>query len=177
MAKNPHIGTSFESFYRSEIDTQSAAPQPSLLYDGDFYAWTRHTAALIRQCHWGAVDTTAVADEIDSLGARVLSDFATSLEAIVSSLLLLGLVVTRCPPVLHTSGRAWRAIVATQRIKVTRLLRDNPSVQQYRAQAVFDAYVIARIAASALLDIEESALPAECPWTVDQVLAEDFWPE
>lgn len=125
----------------------------------------------------GAVDRAAVADEIDSLGARILADFATSLEAIISSLLLLGLGATTFPSILDVSGRAWRAIVATQRIKVARLLRDSPSVHAYSAQAVGDAYVIARIAASALLDLEESALPTECPWTVDQVLAEDFWPE
>jgi hypothetical protein len=40
-----------------------------------------------------------------------------------------------------------------------------------------DAYEIARVEAATTLDVEEAVVPLACPWTPDQVLDADFWPE
>ena len=40
------------------------------LYEGDFFAWTQTTAALIRAGKWYDIAPEALAEEVESLGAR-----------------------------------------------------------------------------------------------------------
>lgn len=68
------------------------------------------------------------------------------------------------------------ATVKTQRLGVAKLLRDNPSLRPTVPAEVAEAYAVARVEASAALEMEEVALPETCPWTAAQVLDVDFWP-
>jgi len=56
-------------------------------------------------------------------------------------------------------------------------LRRNPSLHTIVPEECADAYAIARVEAAIALDIEEATLPPVCPWTPEQVLDDDFWPE
>jgi uncharacterized protein DUF29 len=40
-----------------------------------------------------------------------------------------------------------------------------------------EAYIIARDEAATALDVDETIVPVKCPWTPEQILDEDFWPE
>jgi Domain of unknown function DUF29 len=78
---------------------------------------------------------------------------------------------------LSRAERGWRATVKTQRLHVAHVLRDNPSLRPALPRALADAYDIARVRAAAVLDIEEGTIPETCPWTPEQGLNSDFWPE
>ena len=56
-------------------------------------------------------------------------------------------------------------------------MRDNPSLKAVVADALTDAYRLARIAAENETGIAEDRFPPACPWSFDQALAEDFWPD
>lgn len=73
-------------------------------------------------------------------------------------------------------GNSWRLTVREQRRKLTRHLRDNPSLRAQLDAALADAY------GDALLDVQretglaESAFPPVSPWSDEQVLDETFLP-
>lgn len=73
-------------------------------YDEDFYAWTQHQAALLRTEKWQDLDSTNLAEELESLGKRDLRELESRLEVLVMHLL------KWCyQPERRERGRSWRS--------------------------------------------------------------------
>jgi len=147
------------------------------LYDTDFYAWTQEQAALLAARQWDALDIPNLVEEITSLGKSEQRELSHRLSPLLEHLLKLALAAQCFPYDLSRAGRSWRATVKTQRLRVAQVLRDNPSLRPTVPRALADAYEVARVQAAAALDLEEATVPAACPWTPEQVLEADFWPE
>jgi hypothetical protein len=58
---------------------------------------------------------------------------------------------------------------------LAKIVDDSPSLQGYRAEVFTKAYAAARRRAARLLGRQD--LPKECPWPLEQVTDESFWPE
>ncbi|HEY3718619.1 MAG TPA: DUF29 family protein [Roseiarcus sp.] len=56
-------------------------------------------------------------------------------------------------------------------------LKDNPSLQTIVPQAIATAFEGAIIEAADETKLPESAFPAVCPWSFDQLMDARFWPE
>src|SRR5262249_29374056 len=104
-------------------------------------------------------------------------ELVNRLSPLLEHLVKLTIAAARLPHDLQRAGRLWRMTVKTQRVKVAQVLRDNPSLRPTVPQAVADAYAVARLEAAAALQIDEDTVPEPCPWTREQVLAADFWPD
>jgi len=74
-------------------------------------------------------------------------------------------------------GRSWQLTLKEQRRQTTRVLRDNPSLKPLLAEIVVEAYEDAILRAAQETGMEESAFPAGCPFTIEQILEEDFLPD
>jgi hypothetical protein len=111
------------------------------------------------------------------LGKSEQRELANRLSPLLEHLLKLAIAASRFPQDLSRAERGWRATVKTQRLQVAHVLRDNPSLRPTVPRALTDAYEIARVQAAAALDIEEVTVPKTCPWTPEQVLDTDLWPE
>jgi hypothetical protein len=74
-------------------------------------------------------------------------------------------------------GASWEVTIRNQRRALARHLADNPSLKSKVTEAVSDAYGDARGEAYAETGLPEETFPATCPWTFDELMAEDFWPE
>ena len=149
----------------------------SALYEQDFYAWTQTTASLIRAGQWYEIDRDALAEEVESLGKSEQRELSNRLSPLLEHLLKLAIAVSRFPHALSRAERGWRATVKIQRLQVVHVLRDNPSLRSTVPRVLADAYDVARVQSAAALDIEEVTIPEACPWTPEQVLDADFWPE
>ena len=147
------------------------------LYEQDFYAWTQEQAALLEGRQFDALDIPHLVEEITSLGKSEQRELVHRLEPLLEHLVKLTIAAERLPHDLQRARRLWRITVKTQRVKVAQVLRDNPSLRPTVPQAVADAYAVARLEAAAALEIDEGTVPETCPWTPDEVLAADFWPE
>ena len=58
-----------------------------------------------------------------------------------------------------------------------RHLKDNPSLKSGLDEALADAYGDATQLAIGETDLPESTFSTECPWTFDQIMDADFWPD
>ena len=139
-------------------------------YDTDFYAWTLHNAELIREGRLSEVDLEHVAEEIESMGNNNKRELASRLAVLIAHLLK-----WRYQPNLR--GRSWKLTVKEQRICISRLLKESPSLKYALDSTLSDAYEQALVIAERQSGLDESTFPDHCPFSLEQCLNHDFFPE
>lgn len=149
-------------------DRQTDAPIDEL-YATDFYAWTQTQIQLLRQQDWQQVDWANVIEEIASLGKQQQQELRHRL-----SILLGHLLKWEYQP--HSRSRSWLATIRFQRLDTLDFLEDNPSLKPYLATALNRAYRKAVVLAAQETDLAIAHFPAECPYTLDDILKSDFYP-
>lgn len=153
------------------------ATGPEALYDDDFYAWTRDQAAALRRLveqRWnGPLDLLHLAEEVEDLGSERQNAVMSQLERTIEHLLKLEHSAQPEP------RRQWMISVIDARGEIER--RMTATIRREVEPTVPDLYRRARSkVALALVDYREPeaarALPADCPYTLDDLLADDWWP-
>jgi hypothetical protein len=147
------------------------------LYDQDFYAWTQEQAALLREGAVHELDLEHLLEEIEDVGHSQRDALASHLLVLLTHLLKLAIAAQERPGDLVRAGRGWQTTCRTQRRLLDKRLRRNPSLRPTVPEECTEAYAIARDEAATALEVDETKVPLTCPWTSDQVLAMDFWPE
>jgi hypothetical protein len=145
-------------------------------YEDDFYAWTQYQAEVLRTLPTAdnRFDREHLAEEIEDLGNSVRD----AVRSQVRRILIHFLKLAHSPALDPRSDWIDSIIEARGEIedKLTPTLRHDIEAELTRI------YRIARKRASVQLqrygehDAARS-LPAECPYTIDQILAEDWYPE
>ena len=156
---------------RTEDEKEDRMSDPaSSLYDRDFYAWANEQAALLRAGKLANADIAHIAEEIESMGRTEKRELVSRL-----TVLLMHLLKWRFQP--ERQSRSWAATIRNQRLDVADHLVDNPSLKARLARSLAAAYERARNSAAAETDLAESLFPLECPWSFDQIMDAEFWPE
>ena len=148
--------------------TKLAAPDSN--YDRDFYAWANEQAALLRAGKLAQAELEHIAEEIESMGRTEKRELVSRL-----TVLLLHLLKWRFQPEFRS--RSWRLSVQEQQLQVASHLADNPSLKAQQATAIADAYRLAVIGAQRETGLDAETFPAGCPWSFDQLMDDEFWPE
>jgi hypothetical protein len=142
------------------------------LYKQDFFAWTQTTAAMIRAGKWYDIASEALTEEVESLGACDHRELRWRLQRLVTHLLK-----WQYQPSRHQAGHSWRSTIRTQRQEMADLLEQSPSLRHTVPDALRTRYALAREHASTPTCLPLAIFPETCPWTPEQGLDTDFWPE
>jgi len=142
------------------------------LHDQDFYAWLADTASLLRAGKWHAIDTTTLAEELDAVRSQERREALRRLRRLMQHLLK-----WQYQPARRQTGRSWRATIQTQRAALADMLDESPSMARELPTLVTKGYPLARQWASDDTRLPLATFPDTCPWTVDQILDADCWPE
>ena len=70
----------------------------------------------------------------------------------------------------HKATRSWDATISVQRSELREVLDDNPSLRRYLPDILPQAYKLARVVAMADTGLDLSQFPAQCLFTVEEVL-------
>ncbi len=140
------------------------------LHDRDFYAWSREQAELLRAGKVGQADLELIAEEIESMGKAEKRELVSRL-----TVLLLHLIKWRYQP--KRRGNSWRLSIANARDEIADVLDDNPSLRPLSGEALASAYRFARRKAAIQTGFAEDKFPDNCPWTFDESMAAEFWPD
>ena len=140
------------------------------LYEQDFFAWTNEQAALLRAGKLHDIDIENVAEEIESMGRSQKSERVNRL-AVLFALLL----KWRHQPGFR--GNSWRLTIQERRLQIQRHMRDNPSLKSHLAEAMTDAYHLARIKAERETGLRSTSFPDTCPFIFDDAMSDSFWPD
>jgi hypothetical protein len=71
---------------------------------------------------------------------------------------------------------SWKNSVEVRRISLRSHMRDNPSLNSSLDDAIMEAYRVAQLEAENETGIDKDSSPSACPWSFEQMMAEDFWP-
>jgi len=140
------------------------------LYDQDFFEWTRCNAALLRAGRFDQADVVHIAEEIEDMGKREGRELESRMSVLLMHLLKWQIQRER-------RGRSWRATIDVQRTEVRDLLSQMPSLKGRLAMGLRGTYVLAVKRVIAETDLPDEVFAAECPFSVDQILDENFYPE
>jgi hypothetical protein len=145
------------------------------LHATDFHAWTQAQAAALRRAADArvnvpdAIDWTAIAEELESMGASERNEIRSRLQVLLEHLLKLAYL----PMIEPRHG--WKRTVREQRDAIERVLLESPSLRRLPAEALSQAYAKAR--RDVLADYRLPELPATCPFDLERdVLAEGWFP-
>jgi hypothetical protein len=137
-------------------------------YDTDLYAWTQAQAKALRTKRWEALDLDHLAEEIESLGLQQRHAVDSHLRV-----LLLHLLTWVYQPM--ESWTSWRRGIDARNELDWRLTR-NPSLRRNLPVSVAWAYPRAKQLAALETGLPLATFPENCPWSLEQLLDEDFWP-
>jgi hypothetical protein len=140
------------------------------LYDQDFYAWANEQAGLLRAGRLSEADIEQIADEIESMGKTEKRELASGLTVLLRHLLRWQYQPSR-------AGASWQATIRVQRRDLAVHMADNQSLKSVLSQALDQAYGNAVIEAAAGTGLPETTFPQSCPWSYEQIMDPDFWPE
>src|SRR5436853_6709384 len=145
-------------------------------YDDDFYAWTQYQADVLRTLRTrdNRFDREHLAEEIEDLGKSERNAVRSQIQRILVHLLKLARSPARDPRF------DWMDSIIEARAALADQL--SPSLRRDIEAELTRIYTIARKrAALELVKYREQgaarSLPAECPYTIEQILAEDCYPD
>jgi len=139
-------------------------------YENDFYGWTQEQAALLRAGHLSELDTDHLIEEIEALGRSEKRELESRL-----TVLLMHLLKWRCQTMRRSRG--WGLTIDGQRIRLARVLSDNPGLKPLLPDLLSNAYRLAKVDAAKETGMEIKSFPFECPWTFGQIMDETFYPD
>ncbi|HGM5420636.1 TPA: DUF29 domain-containing protein [Serratia liquefaciens] len=139
-------------------------------YDSDFYGWTQEQADLLRSGSLSELDTQNLLEEIESMGRSERRELESRLEVLLAHLLKWKYQEGR-------RSRSWTLTIIGQRQKVSRCLKESPSLKHKLNESLEGAYSDAIIAAERETQISRNVFPDTCPWTFEQIMDTDFYPQ
>ena len=142
------------------------------LYEEDVVAWAAEQARLLRSGDFSRLDIERIADEIEDVGKSEQRELAGRM-----AVLLAHLLKWRFQPQLRT--KSWRATIDLRRKSVERRIKATPSLTATLRDPVWrdDVWLDALKAAIAETGLDPAVFPAASPWSADQTLDPDFWPD
>ena len=139
-------------------------------YNKDFYAWLIKSADLLRKHQFDQVDIEHIAEELEAMSKSEKRELISRL-----TVLLAHLLKWHYQPALRS--RSWKNTIFTQRIDISELLEDSPSLQYDIGDKISVAYEKARLSAEDETGLDKNNFPEQCPYTLTQTLKKDFFPE
>jgi hypothetical protein len=145
---------------------QRAAATLSQLYESDETAWLDAMADLLRQGRWADLDYPHLEEYLTDMARRDRRE----VESRLATLLAHALKWVHQPE--HRS-RSWRSTIVEQRQELSRLVARG--VLRNHADAVLaDAYAEAIERAAIETGLTAKSFPAECPYTLEQLMSSEF---
>jgi hypothetical protein len=74
-------------------------------------------------------------------------------------------------------SRSWRVTIDTQRDELHDLLDDSPSLKTELDDMIRKSYPRSLRKAAFETGIDQANFPQDCPWSSEQILESDFWPD
>ena len=141
-------------------------------YETDIIAWANEQVGLLRAGELSSIDIDHIAEEIEDVGKSEQRELSSRMTVLLAHLLKWKMQPSHRSP-------SWEATIHAQRNSIERRLKKTPSLvaslsdPDWQADAWDDAIALA----AKETDIKFSDFPESCPWTNDQILSGDFFPD
>ncbi|HMY01239.1 MAG TPA: DUF29 domain-containing protein [Agitococcus sp.] len=142
-----------------------------IAYKQDIVAWANEQAALIRAGRFELLDLEHIAEEIEDVGKSEQRELENRMAVLIAHLLKWQYQPTH-------RGASWQRTIKDQRKMVLKRLKQTPSlkISLVDVEWIDDAWTDATLQAAKETGIELIKFPQACPWTMEQVLDDEFLP-
>lgn len=151
----------------------NSSPVSPSTYERDYYAWVQEQVKALRERRTEALDWENLREEVEDLGKGVRLQLRSRLKIVLAHLLKWQFQPSK-------RSVSWKATLVEQRGEIAEILQENPSLKSQLPELLANSYELARRLAGTEMRMEkrewQQALPSKCPWSVDQLLDEDFVP-
>jgi hypothetical protein len=145
--------------------------EQALLYERDFAAWIEQQAGLLRERRFAELDLDNLIEEVEGLRRAEVHSAQHHAEVVVAQLLQLA------HSTLGDPRWSWKVTANSHRRQLRRRL--SPSLLAELEGSLQQLYDDGRDTAATVLECEgtnAAAVPQDCPWTLAQILEEDWFP-
>jgi hypothetical protein len=141
-------------------------------YEKDVVAWAEEQAALLRAGKFASIDIEHIAEEIEDVGKSEQREFASRMSVLLAHLL-------KWQRQKERRGASWSTTIRVQRAAIGRRLKRTPSLKPMLDDEdwISDMWGDARQQAAKEMQTGLDDLPEDCPWSMTEALAEEFYPE
>ena len=139
-------------------------------YNADFYGWTQEQAALLRAGRLTDIDIENLIEEVETMGRSEKRELSNRLTVLLVHLLKWRYQAFR-------RGVSWELTIKNQRLDLNDVIDDNPSLKPEIPKILDSAYCKARNTAAKETKITLSVFPDQCPWTLQQIMDDAFFPD
>lgn len=149
---------------------QAEAVRLNDLYETDFYEWTQEQARLLRERRFADLDLENLIEEVESVGASDKREIRNRLTVLIAHLLKWKFQPGR-------RGDSWRDTIDEQRRMLLDIVETSPSLDGYARDSITQMYRSGRLKAARETLIAYGVFPEELPFSSEEVLDPDFFPE
>ena len=142
----------------------------TIAYNQDVIEWSREQARLLRDGKWSELDIEHLADEIEDVGKSESRELEHRM-----TVLLVHLIKWMFQP--ERRGASWEKTIRVQRIALAARLNKTPSLKAEMREPDFLAVMWGDTILQAEKEMGVGNLPDACPWVLEDVLRNDFWPD
>lgn len=139
-------------------------------YADDFNEWALDQARALRDRRTSDLDWANLAEEIESLGRSDQREVRSRLTT-----LLVHLLKWRHQP--ERRSDSWSETIARERMELPFIFEQSPSLVKFAEAAFVKAYRLARSEAARQTRLPIRSFPVEPPFSLDDALDPDFWPD
>ncbi|MEL6604892.1 MAG: DUF29 domain-containing protein [Cyanobacteria bacterium J06614_10] len=139
------------------------------LYDVDFNLWVEAQVLALKSERLEDLDLPNLIEEIEYLARKDKKALRSYLEV-----LLMHLLKWQFQP--SKRSKSWKVSVTRARLEIEDIFEDSPSLKNYLPTVVNRVYARARTVAEQETELNITTFPADCPYTLEQALNVDFWP-
>lgn len=147
-------------------------------YEQDFDDWIQQHINLLKQGRVEEIDVDHFIEELENMGKSNWRELVNRFIPLIAHLLKWQYQYKQLPNQWVTfTGGSWRGTITEQRTKIAKLLKQSPSLTSKLPEAILDAYPDVLKVAVSETGLPKSTFPHSCPYTIEQLLDEDFYPE
>lgn len=153
--------------------------ETQILYEQDFNLWLNQTIEQLQNYQFQSLDIDNLIEELKDLGKSEKRSLASNLMILLAHLLKLK-VQLDAPDSMKGS---WYDSIDEHRKRIQKQLKQTPSLTAYLEIAISESYDDSRDLAIkegkrakfGVKILSETEYPATCPFSIEQILDEDFY--
>ena len=139
------------------------------IYENDIVAWAKEQAYLLRSGQLSVLDIEHIAEEIEDVGKSEQRELASRMAVLLSHLLK-----WHYQPERQCSS--WQRTIKEQRKAVLRRLKNTPSLKVSLNDTEWLEDVWGDAVSISIHETGMDSFPEVCPWTIANILSEDWLP-
>lgn len=138
-------------------------------YEQDVVKWSEEQAALLRQRDFSHLDIEHIAEEVEDVGKSEQRELMSHMVVLLAHLLKWEYQPER-------RGAIWEKTIKAQRIEIAFNIKETPSLKTRLENEAWQQVVWAKAVSAAVAETDLDIFPEESPWTMQQVLSNEFFP-